>query len=81
MSLQPPSAVQGVSDVPPEALVGSPLKKARPSVDITNTGEKFGTTQSLSAALDAAVSGTSAPTTTSTTTTAPPPKVDEEEEL
>lgn len=67
--------------MPAEALVGSPLKKARPSVDITNTGEKFGTTQSLSAALDAAVSGASTPATTSTTAAAPPAKVVEEEEL
>ncbi|KJK83831.1 hypothetical protein H634G_00194 [Metarhizium anisopliae BRIP 53293] len=81
-SLQPPSFVQSGSDVPVEALIGSPLKKARPSVDVTNTGEKLSTTQSLSAALDAAVSVTSAPATTSTTTTtAPPSKVDEEEEL
>ncbi|KAH0601513.1 hypothetical protein MHUMG1_00389 [Metarhizium humberi] len=81
-SLQPPSFVQSGSDVPVDALIGSPLKKARPSVDVTNTGEKLSTTQSLSAALDAAVSVTSAPATTSTTTTtAPPSKVDEEEEL
>jgi hypothetical protein len=80
-SLQTPGAVQAAIDVPADALVGSPLKKARPSVDITNTGEKFGTTQSLSAALDAAISGTSAPATTSSTMTAPPSKVDEEEEL
>ncbi|EFY90441.1 hypothetical protein J3458_000706 [Metarhizium acridum] len=80
-SLQPPSVVQSGSDVPADALIGSPLKKARPSTDVTNTGEKLGTTQSLSAALDAAVSVTSAPATTSTTTTAPPSKVVEEEEL
>ncbi|KAF5130176.1 hypothetical protein E5D57_006513 [Metarhizium anisopliae] len=81
-SLQPPSFVQSGSDVPVDALIGSPLKKARPSVDVTNTGEKLSTTQSLSAALDAAVSVTSAPATTSTTTTTTPPsKVDEEEEL
>ncbi|KHO01694.1 uncharacterized protein MAM_00695 [Metarhizium album ARSEF 1941] len=80
-SLQPPSAVQAVSDLPADALVGSPLKKARPSVDVTNTGEKLGSTQSLSEALDAVVSTTAAPAETATTSTASPSKVDEEEEL
>jgi hypothetical protein len=47
---------------------------------MTNAAEKLGTTQSLSAALDAAVSGTSAPGITSTAAPAKPPKVEEEAE-
>ncbi|KJZ73203.1 hypothetical protein HIM_07400 [Hirsutella minnesotensis 3608] len=61
-------------DVPPEALVGSPLKKARPSIDQSSVGDKFLASQSLSAALDAAVSGKTAAVSGSATT-----RVDEEE--
>ncbi|TWU75956.1 hypothetical protein ED733_006653 [Metarhizium rileyi] len=81
-SLQPPiSGTLSASDVPADGLVGSPLKKARASVDETSTGEKLLTSQSLSAALEAAVSAPSVPSTTLTTTTAPPYIMDEEEEL
>ncbi|QPG94508.1 hypothetical protein C2857_006255 [Epichloe festucae Fl1] len=79
-SLQPPGAVQVGNEMSAEALIGSPLKKARPSIDITNAAEKYGTTQSLSAALDAAVSDPAASSSTSATAAAPPSKVEEEEE-
>ncbi|GJN71947.1 beta-lactamase-type transpeptidase fold domain-containing protein [Purpureocillium lilacinum] len=82
-----PSSYSG-QDVPPEAIVGSPLKKARPSIDQSSAVDKT-STQSLSAALNTAVSGASTGSTSST----PAPagvvkaaplgktKVDEEEEL
>ncbi|PNY28076.1 Uncharacterized protein TCAP_02004 [Tolypocladium capitatum] len=63
-------ANQGGPDVPPEALVGSPLKKARPSMDQTIAADKQATAQSLTAALGAVVSGNTAAT-----------EVAEEEEL
>ncbi|RDA83186.1 hypothetical protein CP532_6449 [Ophiocordyceps camponoti-leonardi (nom. inval.)] len=47
-----------------EALLGSPLKKARPSVDETKTEDRLTSSQSLSAALDEAVKGGSEDTTT-----------------
>ncbi|RCI17386.1 hypothetical protein L249_2677 [Ophiocordyceps polyrhachis-furcata BCC 54312] len=47
-----------------EALLGSPLKKARPSVDETKTGDRLISSQSLSAALDEAVGEELAGTTT-----------------
>lgn len=50
-----------------EALVGSPLKKARPSVDQSHPGNQ--SSQSLSAALNATLSGSSAPSTTNAVTT------------
>ncbi|KAF7544155.1 hypothetical protein G7046_g9843 [Stylonectria norvegica] len=54
-----------ITDVPPEALVGSPLKKQRPSMDFTATAEAYAATQSLSAALDAFTSsGTASANTT-----------------
>ncbi|KAK5995085.1 hypothetical protein PT974_03478 [Cladobotryum mycophilum] len=71
-----PSALESLAD----AMVGSPLKKARPSVDQTNNGERYSNTQSLSAALSSIVSGV-AETSTPAPTTAPPLKVEEEEEL
>lgn len=39
--------------------MGSPLKKARPSIDQTNAKDKYLLSQSLSAALEAAVSASS----------------------
>jgi hypothetical protein len=79
-------------DVPPEALVGSPLKKARPSIDQGTSSEKFAATQSLSAALGSVVGGgvSSTTGTSSTPATGNAPaattnnstvKVEEEEEL
>jgi hypothetical protein len=61
-SLAPPTAGGLLSssrfgDTPPSANVGSPLKKARPSVDFTNSEDKYSSTQSLSAALGSAISG------------------------
>ncbi|PFH62214.1 hypothetical protein XA68_14621 [Ophiocordyceps unilateralis] len=52
-----------------DALLGSPLKKARPSIDQTNAGDKATPSQSLSAALNDVVEGRSAGTTTTATTT------------
>ena len=89
--LQPPTSSAAPAEVPPEAIVGSPLKKARPSIDQTNAGEKSAATQSLSAALGAALTSTSAPVPPaaaaaaaaagpSTTAPVPPPKVQEEDE-
>lgn len=70
--------VQTSIDTLAEALVGSPLKKARPSIDQTNAGDRYSATQSLSAALGSIVSGTPEPPKIEATTT---PKVEEEEEL
>ncbi|KAI9151672.1 Septation protein imp2 [Paramyrothecium foliicola] len=53
-----PSSDNKSADVPPEGLLGSPLKKARPSIDQTNSGDRFSAAQSLSAALGSTVSGT-----------------------
>jgi hypothetical protein len=64
------------------AMVGSPLKKARPSVDQTNIGDRFSTTQSLSAALGTAVTtGAESPSKEAVATATPEIKIDEEEEL
>ncbi|KAG6037660.1 hypothetical protein E4U41_004886 [Claviceps citrina] len=79
-SLQPPGAVQMANENQAEALLGSPLKKARPSVDMTNATEKLSATQSLSAALDTAVSGPAASSSTSATTLARPVKAEEDED-
>lgn len=63
-------------------MVGSPLKKARPSVDQTNIGDRFSTTQSLSAALGTAVTtGAESPSKEAVATATPEIKIDEEEEL
>jgi hypothetical protein len=70
-------------------MVGSPLKKARPSVDQTNIGDRFSTTQSLTSALGTV---TSAPGTVTSSGAESPEKgtpalptpeirIDEEEEL
>ncbi|KAH8176870.1 Beta-lactamase-type transpeptidase fold domain containing protein [Sarocladium implicatum] len=72
------------AEVPPEALVGSPLKKARPSIDQGASNDKLSATQSLTAALGSIVG--SGPAPGSATTSAPPaseskPKVEDEEEL
>ncbi|POR32883.1 Uncharacterized protein TPAR_06919 [Tolypocladium paradoxum] len=77
---QPAGANQGGPDVPAEALVGSPLKKARPSIDQTNAADKQTTTQSLTAALGAVVSGNTA-AAANTVSAAATIKVEEEEEL
>ena len=52
------------SDVPAEAVVGSPLKKQRPSMDAGTVLDSASVTQSLTAALDSAISGGSAPSPT-----------------
>jgi len=82
-SLQPPGAVQVGNGNPAEAHIGSPMKKARPSVDITNASEKLNTTQSLSAALDSVVSNPAASSSTSAPAPMLPSKIQaiEEEEL
>ncbi|KAK7414485.1 hypothetical protein QQX98_006671 [Neonectria punicea] len=52
----------GGTDVPDSALVGSPLKKQRPSISgPSNYSANFSATQNLSAALDSAVSGSPVP--------------------
>ncbi|XP_044719123.1 Beta-lactamase-type transpeptidase fold domain containing protein [Hirsutella rhossiliensis] len=66
---QPLLASQGAPGDAAEALVGSPLKKARPSVAQSSAGDQSSASQSLSAALDAALSGSSAPHTTDAMTT------------
>ena len=78
--MQPARASHGLPDVPPEALVGSPLKKARPSIDQLSAADKQTTTQSLTAALGAVVSGNTvaAPSTVGAAATI---KVEDEEEL
>jgi hypothetical protein len=69
--------------VPDEALIGSPLKRQRPSIDRAFSAEKFSATQNLSAALESAVSGSSGstPNQAPTQPTQPTPKIEEEEEL
>jgi hypothetical protein len=63
-------------------MVGSPLKKARPSVDQTNTGDRFSTTQSLSSALGTVTSSDAeSPTKESSALVKPEIKIEEEEEL
>lgn len=63
------------AETPGEAAVGSPLKKARPSIDQGTGGEKFSATQSLSAALGSVMAGAT-PGSSGTEST---PKVEEEE--
>lgn len=61
-------------------MIGSPLKKARPSIDQTAATEGRTETQSLSAALNSAVSNNDAtPTATAAQTSSM--KVEDEEEL
>ncbi|KAH7319728.1 hypothetical protein B0I35DRAFT_429700 [Stachybotrys elegans] len=63
------AGAQKLTDLPAGALLGSPLKKARPSVDFTNNrGNMYSMPQSLSAALGSAISGTSPPTTSAPAT-------------
>ncbi|CAG9999115.1 unnamed protein product [Clonostachys byssicola] len=72
----------GPSDLPPPGLVGSPLKKQRPSIDHTSLGDRFSATQSMSSALESVISGVSGPAPSSLSTTPEvKPKVEEEEEL
>lgn len=66
--------------MPDEALIGSPLKRQRPSIDRAFSAEKFSATQNLSAALESAVSGSSG-STPNQAPTQPTPKIEEEEEL
>ncbi|KAG6005169.1 hypothetical protein E4U21_000361 [Claviceps maximensis] len=81
-SLQLPGAVQAGNGITAEALIGSPLKKARASVDTNNAAKKPDTTQSLIAALDAAVSNPAALSSTSASAPTPPVKIQAiEEEL
>lgn len=62
------------------AMVGSPLKKARPSVDQTNIGDRFSATQSLSATLGTAVSNNAeSPGKEAAAVTKPEIRIDEEE--
>jgi hypothetical protein len=68
------------ANLPDDALIGSPLKKQRPSMDQAFSAEKFSKTQNLSAALESAVSGSSG-STPNQTTTEPKLKIEEEEEL
>jgi hypothetical protein len=61
-------------------MVGSPLKKARPSVDQGNDGDRFSATQSLSAALGTAVSTKAeSPTKEGASTSTPEIRIEEEE--
>ncbi|KAL6696502.1 hypothetical protein J3F84DRAFT_299151 [Trichoderma pleuroticola] len=74
------STLQANFDSLAAAMVGSPLKKARPSVDQGNTGERFSATQSLSAALGTAVSTKAeSPTKEGASTSTPEIKIEEEE--
>jgi hypothetical protein len=75
------AASTSVGNAPPEGLLGSPLKKARPSIDQTNAGDRFSAAQSLSAALDSTVSGTPRPSPQQGESPAPMKKTEEEEEL
>jgi len=69
------------ADVPEEALVGSPLKKQRPSMDQSANPERYAATQSMSAALDSVLSSTPPTTATPPNTSDKKPKIEEEEEL
>ena len=71
--------------MPPEALVGSPLKKARSSIDQGAPNDKISATQSLTAALGSIVGSGPAPSSANAVASPPindsKPKVEEEEEL
>ncbi|KAG5982898.1 hypothetical protein E4U55_001166 [Claviceps digitariae] len=56
-SLQPPGAVQAGNGCSGEALIGSPMKKARPSVDMNNTAEKANTPHTGNGCLAPALMG------------------------
>ena len=59
----PSTSGHAVESISADAIVGSPLKKARASVDTAATeGDRYSSTQSLSAALGSVMS-TSAPST------------------
>ncbi|KAL5094879.1 hypothetical protein Trisim1_005607 [Trichoderma cf. simile WF8] len=74
------SSLQANFDSLAAAMVGSPLKKARPSVDQGNDGDRFSTTQSLSAALGTAVSTKAeSPTKEGASTSTPEIRIEEEE--
>ncbi|KFA68198.1 hypothetical protein S40285_01612 [Stachybotrys chlorohalonatus IBT 40285] len=82
-SLAPPATgnsikTQALGNSIGAGIVGSPLKKARPSVDFTNSPDKFSATQSLSAALSSAVAG---PSEAGAAAPKRDMKVEEEEEL
>ncbi|PTB69098.1 hypothetical protein BBK36DRAFT_1112975 [Trichoderma citrinoviride] len=78
----PNSGLQPNFDSLASAMVGSPLKKARPSAEPSNIGEKFSATHSLSAALGSAVSSKpGSPDKEVAAAAKPETKIEEEEEL
>ena len=77
----PSTSAHAIESISAEATVGSPLKKARASVDQAAVGDdKYSSTQSLSAALGSAMS-TSAPSAIPAEPKLKLPEVKEEEEL
>ncbi|KAI5464748.1 hypothetical protein BGZ63DRAFT_401664 [Mariannaea sp. PMI_226] len=72
-----PSTVGGI-EVPDSSLIGSPLKRQRPSMD-HSTG--FSAAQNLSAALGSVISGSASPATEPATESLQPKVTEEEEEL
>lgn len=72
----------GVSDVPADGLVGSPLKKARPSMSEPSVdADKQLATQSLSEALDVPVSGKTEAVVEPSKAEEPAAAMEDEEEL
>lgn len=77
----PSTSAHAIESISAEATVGSPLKKARASVDQAAVGDdKYSSTQSLSAALGSVMS-TSAPSAIPAEPKLKLPEVKEEEEL
>ncbi|KAJ6787033.1 hypothetical protein PWT90_05672 [Aphanocladium album] len=76
----PSASAHAIETISPDAIVGSPMKKARASVDQGTGGDKYSSTQSLSAALGSVMS-TSAPSAITTESTQKPTTTEEEEEL
>ncbi|PHH67577.1 hypothetical protein CDD82_1308 [Ophiocordyceps australis] len=60
LSIKSEAASQG-ADVPPAALLGSPLKKARPSIGQESASTGYAATQSLGSALEDVITSSSAP--------------------
>ncbi|KAH0492837.1 hypothetical protein TgHK011_007767 [Trichoderma gracile] len=78
----PNSSLQPNFDSLAAAMVGSPLKKARPSGEQSNIGDRFSAAHGLSAALGSAVSSKpGSPDKEVAAATKPESKVEEEEEL
>lgn len=75
-----PTDLGATGSVPDEALIGSPLKRQRPSMDQSFATEKFSATQGLTAALESAISGSSS-STPNPAIVETKAKIDEEEEL